>query len=167
MYGSYNSNAHPRLHEVCCFGNWLSWFVCEVPARFCSTHVHWLALHHMKSRKERSDCIDPGRLWGLSSSFHTHVRRAASGFQWMLDGASRFEIRWCFQIFRWSRRSFAGVDIPSVSSTSALRPGMWFVVDYRWDESSGGKVLKFKLGFVMALDGFFLAYKVMSYGQSS
>ena len=29
---------------------------------------------------------------------------------------------------------------------------MWFVADYRWDESSDGKVLEFNLDFVMASD---------------
>ena len=29
---------------------------------------------------------------------------------------------------------------------------LWFVADDRWDLSSGGKVLKLKLDFVMALD---------------
>ena len=29
---------------------------------------------------------------------------------------------------------------------------LWFVADYRWDERSGGKVLKLTLGFVLALD---------------
>ena len=46
---------------------------------------------------------------------------------------------------------------------------VWFVADSRWDESSGGKVLKLKHDFVMALDdrSSFLALKVMSYGEFS
>ena len=46
---------------------------------------------------------------------------------------------------------------------------LWFVADYRWDESSGGKVLKLKLDFVMKLDDLscFLALKAMSYGEFS
>ena len=46
---------------------------------------------------------------------------------------------------------------------------LWFVADYRWDASSGGKVLKLQLDFVMALDDLssFLTFKAMNIGEFS
>ena len=93
----------------------------------------------------------------------------------MLDGVSRLVIQ-CnpFDVFpeipnscRRSPRSSVGVDIPSVSATSALRTtwvDLWLVADY------SGKVLTLKLDFVMAMDdvkSFFLALKATSYIESS
>ena len=122
MCGSYNCNAHPWCHEVWRFGIGLSWFLGEVSCKALWPWLHFQALHHIKPQRGRSDGVDPGRLGGISS-FH------ASSLRWILNGASRFVIRTfrmdparCFQITLISRSpcSSVGVDIPSVSSTSAL-----------------------------------------------
>ena len=134
---SYICNAHPRLHEV-----WLQGFVVLYYLGFISKHsITW----NHKGR-EMMVHAGPGRLRGISSYFRAHGKEGpASGFRWLLDGPARFVLRpsrmqavWCFQIFLISRspRSSVGADIPSVSSTSALRPVyLWFVTDYslwRW-----------------------------------
>ena len=64
----------------------------------------------------------------------------------MLDGASRFVIRPECNEFDISRDSYSLFNICATTWVD-----LWFVADYRWDESSGGKVFKLKLDFVMAL----------------
>ena len=46
----------------------------------------------------------------------------------------------------WCRHSFGLYNIYATTWVD-----LWFVADYRWDETSGGKVLQLKLDFVMAL----------------
>ena len=158
-------------------------FFAWLPARYSSTIAPWLhfqALHHMKPQKGEN-----WRRWSRQAwrYFLSWGRRTASRFRCMLDGASRFVMStsriqsvWCFQRFLMSRSvlSSDGVDIPSVSSTSRLRPGLiWGLsrttdvflakvsnhscIEIRlglpyYNESSGGKVVKHKLDLVMALD---------------
>ena len=77
----------------------------------------------MIPRKERSDGVGPGRLGGISSFFHAHAKEGllpVSDVCWMVHRDSLYASPECNQ-FGVSRNS--GVDIPSASSTSALRPG--------------------------------------------
>ena len=78
----------------------------------------------------------------------------------MLDGESRYARPQCNQMvlqdihyyyitmfFCWCKRSFGLFNICATTWVD-LR----LVADYRWDESSGGKLLTLNLDFVMALD---------------
>ena len=68
------------------------------------------------------------------------------------------------RFFCWCRHSFS-----LFNNCATPLVDLWFVADYRWYESSGGKDLKLKLDFVMALGDYisFLALKDRSYGEFS
>ena len=127
MFGSFNCNSHPWLLEVWRFNRTFLIFLGDASckqtalASFPTTPTPW----NHKGREVTA--LVQASLEEFFLLFAT-----ASGFRWLLDCASRFVIRtsgmqsvWRFQIFLISRppRSSVGVDIPLVSSTSALRPG--------------------------------------------
>ena len=69
-----------------------------------------------------------------------------------LDGASRFVIRTSRMQ---SSRCFHDLLLGSCGHfniCATICVDLWFIADYRWDESSGGKFLKLKLDLVMTLD---------------
>ena len=73
----------------------------------------------MKPQRERSGDVGPGRLGGISSSFHAHGNEGllpVSDECWMVHrDPYRMQSVWCFQIFLINRppRSSVGVDISS------------------------------------------------------